>query len=71
MTDVVFHVQGLFGGSGNANDSTISALGASSGGSMPVSAVQRQVMLQQIALSKQSGTCGYCFLGVPFIGKVF
>lgn len=47
-------LQGLFG-SGNANDATMSALGAGAAAGMPVSAVQRQVMLQQMALSKQSG----------------
>ena len=47
-------MQGLFG-SGNANDAGVSAVGTSTGASMPVSAVQRQVMLQQMALNKQSG----------------
>lgn len=44
---------GIFG-SGNANDAGVSAVGTSACAGIPGSAVQRQVLLQQMALSKQS-----------------
>lgn len=51
---LLFCMQGIFG-SGNANDAGVSAVGTSACAGIPGSAVQRQVLLQQMALSKQSG----------------